>query len=41
MIFKTALLPAITLAAWTAMGASDENTEHKGIKRAALDYAEG
>lgn len=38
---KSALLLAIPVTAWMAMGASDENADHKGIKQAALDYGEG
>ena len=41
MLSKPALLLAVPLAAWVAMGASDENADHKGIKQAGLDYAEG
>ena len=35
MMSKTTLLLAIPLTVWMAMGAPDENSDHKGIKQAA------
>lgn len=41
MLSKVALLLAISVTAWIARCSLSENADQKGIKQAALDYAEG